>query len=177
MCGSPFDSTASRQERGGRGARSVLHLHDRAIPVEQARLDGGFQCFGSAHGAISFRRIGLQSAARRRCRKARTRSKHVKIGVPKEIKTLEYRVGLTPAGARELVRHGHQVVIEHDAGAGIGCGDDSYREAGAAVTATAPEVFASSDLIVKVKEPQPNEIALLRPDQILFTYLHLAADS
>ena len=100
----------------------------------------------------------------------------MKIGVPKEIKTLEYRVGLTPAGARELVRHGHQVIIEHDAGAGIGCGDDSYREAGAAVTGTAPEVFASSDLIVKVKEPQPDEIALLRRGQILFTYLHLAAD-
>ena len=101
----------------------------------------------------------------------------MKIGVPKEIKTLEYRVGLTPAGARELVRHGHQVIIEHDAGAGIGSGDDSYREAGAAVAGTASEVFASSDLIVKVKEPQPDEIALLRRGQILFTYLHLAADA
>jgi alanine dehydrogenase len=104
------------------------------------------------------------------------RSKHVKIGVPKEIKTHEYRVGLTPAGARELVQHGHQVVMEHDAGAGIGCGDQAYGAAGATILPTAAEVFATADLIVKVKEPQPTEIALLRRDQILFTYLHLAAD-
>src|ERR1700733_3421892 len=88
-------------------------------------------------------------------------SKRVKIGVPKEIKTHEYRVGLTPAGVRELVQHGHQVVIEHDAGTGIGYGDDAYRGAGATVLATAAEVFASAALIVKVKEPQPSEIALL----------------
>jgi alanine dehydrogenase len=104
------------------------------------------------------------------------RSKPVKIGVPKEIKTHEYRVGLTPAGVRELVQHGHQVAIEHDAGTGIGYGDDSYRGAGATVLATAAEVFASAALIVKVKEPQPSEIALLKRGQMLFTYLHLAAD-
>jgi alanine dehydrogenase len=104
------------------------------------------------------------------------RSKPVKIGVPKEIKTHEYRVGLTPAGVRELVQHGHQVVVERDAGAGIGCGDDAYRGAGAIVLATAAEVFATAGLIVKVKEPQPPEIALLRRGQVLFTYLHLAAD-
>ena len=100
----------------------------------------------------------------------------MKIGVPKEIKTHEYRVGLTPAGVRELVQHGHQVVVEHDAGAGIGCGDDAYRGAGAIVLATAAEVFAAAGMIVKVKEPQPPEIALLRRGQVLFTYLHLAAD-
>jgi alanine dehydrogenase len=100
----------------------------------------------------------------------------VKVGVPKEIKTQEYRVGLTPAGVRELALHGHQVVVEHNAGLGIGCGDEVYRTAGATVLATAAEVFAAADLIVKVKEPQPQEIAALRRGQVLFTYLHLAAD-
>ncbi len=100
----------------------------------------------------------------------------MRIGIPKEIKTHEYRVGLTPAGVRELVRSGHQVVVEHAAGQGIGSGDDSYRAAGATVLDTAAEVFAAADLIVKVKEPQPPEIALLRRGQVLFTYLHLAAD-
>ena len=99
----------------------------------------------------------------------------MKIGVPKEIKTHEYRVGLTPAGARELVLHGHTVLVEQNAGAGIGCGDDAYRAAGA-VVATSEEVFAQADMVVKVKEPQPPEIARLRRGQILFTYLHLAAD-
>ena len=100
----------------------------------------------------------------------------MKIGVPKEIKTHEYRVGLTPAGARELVLHGHSVLIEQNAGAGIGCGDDAYRSAGATVAATADEIFAQADMVVKVKEPQPAEIARLRRGQVLFTYLHLAAD-
>jgi alanine dehydrogenase len=100
----------------------------------------------------------------------------VKIGVPKEIKTHEYRVGLTPAGARELVAHGHHVTVEHNAAAGIGFPDEVYRAVGATVANTAAEVFAASDLIVKVKEPQPQEIALLRQGQVLFTYLHLAAD-
>jgi alanine dehydrogenase len=101
---------------------------------------------------------------------------HVKVGVPKEIKTHEYRVGLTPAGARELVQHGHQVVVEHNAGAGIGYGDDAYRSAGASIADTAAALFVAAELIVKVKEPLPMEIALLRRGQILFTYLHLAAD-
>jgi alanine dehydrogenase len=105
------------------------------------------------------------------------RRNRVKIGVPKEIKTHEYRVGLTPAGARELLQHDHTVIVEHDAGAGIGFGDDAYRAAGATVAASAPAVFAAADMIVKVKEPQPSEIALLRPGQVLFTYLHLAADN
>ncbi len=100
----------------------------------------------------------------------------VKIGVPKEVKSHEYRVGLVPAAVRELTLLGHSVVIQHGAAEGIGISDHTYRTAGAAVVDTAQEVFARSDLIVKVKEPQPDEIAQLRPDQVLFTYLHLAAD-
>jgi alanine dehydrogenase len=101
---------------------------------------------------------------------------HVKIGVPKETKSHEYRVGLTPAGVRELVQHGHEVLVEHDAGAGIGYGDEAYRAAGASVVGSTKALFDASELIVKVKEPQPAEIAMLRKGQILFTYLHLAAD-
>ena len=100
----------------------------------------------------------------------------MKIGIPREIKIQEYRVGLTPGGVRELIHHGHQVIVEHDAGAGIGHGDDAYAAAGASIAATAVEVFAAADMIVKVKEPQPQEIAMLRRGQVLFTYLHLAAD-
>jgi alanine dehydrogenase len=100
----------------------------------------------------------------------------VKVGVPKEIKAHEYRVGLTPAGARELVQHGHEVIIECNAGTGIGSDDNAYRSAGALIAGTAAEVFEAAEMIVKVKEPQPAEIALLRRGQILFTYLHLAAD-
>jgi alanine dehydrogenase len=100
----------------------------------------------------------------------------VKIGVPKEIKTHEYRVGLTPAGVRELTLHGHQVFVERNAGLGIGSDDDAYRAAGASVLDTPAAIFATADLIVKVKEPQPAEIAMLRRGQVLFTYLHLAAD-
>ena len=84
----------------------------------------------------------------------------MKIGVPKEIKTHEYRVGLTPAGVRELAIHGHHVIVERSAAAGIGLSDDIYRAAGAMVADSAAEVFATSDLIVKVKEPQPSEIAM-----------------
>ena len=100
----------------------------------------------------------------------------MRVGVPKEIKTQEYRVGLTPASVRELVLHGHHVVVEHDAAIGIGINDDAYRAAGAAVADTADAVFADAELIVKVKEPQPQEIVRLRQGQVLFTYLHLAAD-
>ena len=98
------------------------------------------------------------------------------VGIPKEIKTHEYRVGLTPAGVRELTRHGHAVTVQANAGIGAGLSDEAYRDAGALVVDTAAAVFASADMIVKVKEPQPQEIALLRAEQILFTYLHLAAD-
>jgi alanine dehydrogenase len=99
----------------------------------------------------------------------------MKIGIPKVFKAHEHRVGLTPAGAGELVHNGHQVMIEHGAGASIGYGDDAYLAVGATVGDTA-KVFDTADLIVKVKEPQPSEIARLRHGQILFTYLHLAAD-
>src|SRR5580698_4880389 len=100
----------------------------------------------------------------------------MKIGVPKEIKIQEYRVGLTPGAVRELSQLGHQVMVEHDAGVGIGYGDEAYSSAGAAITGTADPIFEVAELIVKVKEPQPTEIARLRRGQILFTYLHLAAD-
>ena len=100
----------------------------------------------------------------------------MKIGVPKEIKNHEYRVGLTPSSVRELAAHGHEVLVEKGAGAGIGAGDAVYEKAGARIAADADEVFAKSEMIVKVKEPQPVEIGRLRPGQILFTYLHLAPD-
>jgi alanine dehydrogenase len=100
----------------------------------------------------------------------------MRIGVPKEIKVLENRVGLTPGSVREAVHHGHEVVVEHNAGQGIGMDDDAYRRAGAAVAGTAAEVFARADLIIKVKEPQASERRMLRAGQVLFTYLHLAPD-
>ena len=100
----------------------------------------------------------------------------MRIGVPKEIKNHEYRVGLTPASVAELVAAGHELFIETKAGNGIDCPDNAFRKAGATILPTAAEVFAASDMIVKVKEPQPQEIALLEPRHILFTYLHLAAD-
>ena len=98
------------------------------------------------------------------------------IGIPKEIKVHEYRVGLTPSSVRELVAAGHAVIVERSAGAGIGAADADYELAGATVVASADEVYASADMIVKVKEPQVIERARLRPRQVLFTYLHLAAD-
>ncbi|MBN9488920.1 MAG: alanine dehydrogenase [Alphaproteobacteria bacterium] len=100
----------------------------------------------------------------------------MRVGVPKEIKTHEYRVGLTPGAVREYVHAGHEVVIETKLGAGIGADDEVYRKAGAAVAKTAAEIFATCDMIVKVKEPQPVEWVQLREGQILFTYLHLAPD-
>ena len=98
------------------------------------------------------------------------------IGVPKEIKVHEYRVGLTPESVRELVASGQRVVVQKDAGAGIGASDADYLSAGASIAATPEEIYASADLIVKVKEPLATERALLRPGQTLFTYLHLAPD-
>ena len=98
------------------------------------------------------------------------------IGVPKEMKPHEYRVGMLPGSVREAVHHGHEVLVESGAGAGIGFDDAAYARAGARVVASAEEVFAAAEMIVKVKEPQPQEIARLRPGQVLFTYLHLAAD-
>ena len=101
----------------------------------------------------------------------------MRVGVPREIKLEEYRVGLTPASVREYVSRGHDVMVERGAGLGIGASDDVYRSAGAAIVDTAGEVFATSDMIVKVKEPQATEWRQLREGQILFTYLHLAPDS
>lgn len=100
----------------------------------------------------------------------------MKIGIPKEIKNNEYRVGMTPAGVRELTAQGHQVFIEQYAGVDIGKSDEDYRHAGAEILKSAEAVFAESDMIVKVKEPQTQECEILRPGQILFTYLHLAPD-
>ncbi len=100
----------------------------------------------------------------------------MRIGVPREIKVHEYRVGLVPASVRELVAAGHHVLVERGAGCGIGVSDYDYLEAGARMVDTARTVFGEADLIVKVKEPQLGECVMLRPGQLLFTYLHLAAD-
>ncbi len=101
---------------------------------------------------------------------------NMQIGVPKETKNHEYRVGLTPAGVNELVQAGHRVVVETNAGNAIGMSDADYTSAGAGIANSARRVFAEADLIIKVKEPQPDECRLLRPGQTLFTYLHLAPD-
>src|SRR5437868_1824994 len=98
------------------------------------------------------------------------------IGVPKEVKTHEYRVGLVSGSVRELVHHGHQVIVERGAGSGIGFDDRAYETAGAEILMRSADVFAAAEMIVKVKEPQPDEVVALREDQVLFTYLHLAAD-
>ena len=98
------------------------------------------------------------------------------IGLPKEIKNHEYRVGLTPESVRELIAHEHSVIVETTAGEGIGESDQSYIDAGAVIADCAETVFKKAELIIKVKEPQPNECKMLRPDQVLFTYLHLAPD-
>src|SRR3954454_23283457 len=98
----------------------------------------------------------------------------MRVGVPKEIKVQEYRVGLTPGAVREYVAAGHEVTVETGAGGGIGASDEVYRRAGAIIADSARDIFANSDMIVKVKEPQKSEWAQLRDSQILFTYLHLA---
>ena len=98
------------------------------------------------------------------------------IGVPKEVKTHEYRVGLTPGSVRELAHHGHKAIVETGAGVDIGFDDASYEAVGATIVPSAADVFAAAETIVKVKEPQPEEVSALREGQVLFTYLHLAAD-
>src|SRR5690348_676901 len=98
------------------------------------------------------------------------------IGVPKEIKNFEYRVGLVPSSVRELIANGHQVIVQKGAGEKIGFDDHSYEQVGARIADKAEEVFAKSDMIIKVKEPQASECKMLREDQVLFTYLHLAPD-
>lgn len=100
----------------------------------------------------------------------------MKIGVPKEIKDNEFRVGLTPSSVRELVALGHQVIVETNAGDAIDLTDENYRHAGASIVDTAKEIFSEADMVVKVKEPQPQECKMLSEDQILFTFLHLAPD-
>jgi alanine dehydrogenase len=100
----------------------------------------------------------------------------MRIGVPKEIKVHEYRVGMTPSAVREAVHHGHSVLVQTGAGDGIGCDDAAYMAAGAHIAQSAADVFASAEMIVKVKEPQPAECSLLGEGQVLFTYLHLAPD-
>ncbi len=99
------------------------------------------------------------------------------VGVPKEMKVHEYRVGLTPSSVREVVGHGHKVLVEAGAGSGIGADDDDYLRAGAQIVDSAVDVFQLAELIVKVKEPQAIERAALREGQVLFTYLHLAPDA
>ena len=100
----------------------------------------------------------------------------MRVGVPKEIKNNEFRVGMTPGAVREYVAHGHKMMVQANAGVGIKATDDDYRAAGAAIATEAKTIFAENDMIVKVKEPQPSEYAQLRDGQILYTYLHLAPD-
>ena len=101
----------------------------------------------------------------------------MKVGVPSEIKAQESRVGLTPLSVQELTNHGHDVLVENNAGFGAGFENSDYEKAGAKIALTAADVFNDSDMIVKVKEPQSEEVNMLRENQILFTYLHLSADS
>jgi len=98
------------------------------------------------------------------------------IGVPREIKNHEYRVGMTPESALDAMLHGHQVLVETNAGLGIGATDEDYRAVGAEISDSAEDVYGRADMIIKVKEPQANERKMLREGQILFTYLHLAPD-
>ena len=98
------------------------------------------------------------------------------IGCPKEIKVHEYRVGLTPSSASELIRNGHTVIMEKNAGNGIGISDSDYENVGCSILLKPDEIFKKAEMIVKVKEPQLHECAMLEPHHLLFTYLHLAAD-
>ncbi len=100
----------------------------------------------------------------------------MRVGVPKEVKDDEYRVAITPAGVREMVEHGHDVLVEAAAGEGSAISDSEYEVQGARIVSAAADVFAEAEMVLKVKEPQPDEIQMLRPDQLLFTYLHLAPD-
>ena len=100
----------------------------------------------------------------------------MRVGVPKEVKPDEYRVAMMPVGVEQLMRSGHEVTVEANAGVGSGFSDADYRKAGAKIDANPNEVFDGADMIVKVKEPQPAEIGMFRPGQIVFTYFHFAAD-
>jgi alanine dehydrogenase len=143
---------------------------------------GGILCIGTEDRTLaSVRNCSkawrLRNLLRSQCRSHHSGGLIMRIGVPKEIKVHEYRVGLVPAGVRELCRDGHALMIEAGAGVGAGFDDEAYRSAGASILPLAADIFASADLIIKVKEPQPAECRMLRPDQLLFTYLHLAADA
>ena len=100
----------------------------------------------------------------------------MKIGIPKEIKQGESRVGMTPAGVAELIKHGHQVFVQHTAGEGSGFADEAYEHVGAEILPTIEDVYAQSDMIIKVKEPIEPEYALIRKDQLVYTYFHFASD-
>ncbi len=150
-----------RASSGARAAYARIKFESYTFATRDAA------CIGAASG---------ESPGRTRPDLQTVRDIPMRVGVPKEIKVLENRVGLVPGSVRELVAHGHAVVVEHNAGQGIGMDDDTYRKAGATVVATAAEVFAAADMIVKVKEPQAVERKMLRQGQILFTYLHLAPD-
>src|SRR5215831_15883187 len=143
----------------------------------------------SLRGGAAAARTGCATILRHSYRIADTASSHrrigqcsspigstMRIGVPKEIKVLEHRVGLTPESVREVCSHGHQVTVETRAGEGIGMNDDAYRRAGATVASSAEELFAVAEMIVKVKEPLAGERKMLKQGQVLFTYLHLAPD-
>lgn len=128
------------------------------------------------YAQLNFDKCAAETALRKSMRAWRSQNDCMKIGVPKEIKVHEYRVGLVPAAVRELVAAGHEVLVERAAGSGVGFDDAAYEAVGARIAADARAVFAAADLVVKVKEPQLVECAMLRPGQVLFTYLHLAAD-
>ncbi|MEN9788504.1 MAG: hypothetical protein RLZZ473_568 [Pseudomonadota bacterium] len=128
------------------------------------------------YAQLDFDKCAAETALRKSMRAWRSQNDCMKIGVPKEIKVHEYRVGLVPAAVRELVAAGHEVLVERAAGSGVGFDDAAYEAVGARIAADARAVFAAADLVVKVKEPQLVECAMLRPGQVLFTYLHLAAD-
>jgi len=128
------------------------------------------------YAQLDFDKCAAETALRKSMRAWRSQNDCMKIGVPKEIKVHEYRVGLVPAAVRELVAAGHEVLVERGAGSGVGFDDAAYEAVGARIAADARAVFAAADLVVKVKEPQLVECAMLRPGQVLFTYLHLAAD-
>ena len=98
------------------------------------------------------------------------------VGVPKEIKNHEYRVGLTPSSVRDLIKNGHEVIVQKDAGKAIDFTNEQYMKVGASIVTSASDIFSTAKMIVKVKEPQPQECKMLNEGQILFTYLHLAAD-
>ena len=130
----------------------------------------------TSNAQLNVYKCTAETVVRKSMRAWRSHNVRMKIGVPKEIKVHEYRVGLVPAAVRELVAAGHEVLVERAAGSGVGFDDAAYEAVGARIAADARAVFAAADLVVKVKEPQLVECAMLRPGQVLFTYLHLAAD-